>query len=133
MKIAIRIEVAIDYGETKTFGIFKLERPYRDLEPAKIGLSLAGGNHVLHEMQKIVVATQAEEVCTLRRFCTSCHRMLDLKERRIRNRVYATIRQHFERPLFICHIVTYFRCCTAARAARYGRQPLSFHPPGSTA
>ena len=87
MKIAVRIEVAIDYGETETFGIFRLERSYRNLEPAKIGLSLAEGKHVLHEMQKIVVAAQAEEVCTLRRFCTRCHRMLDLKERRIRNRV----------------------------------------------
>jgi hypothetical protein len=87
MKIAIRIEVATDCGETETFGIFKLEHPYRDLEPAKIGLSLAEGKHVLHEMQKIVVAAQAEELCTLRRFSTRCHRMLDLKERRMRNKV----------------------------------------------
>jgi hypothetical protein len=38
MKITVHIEVATDYGETETFEIFKLERPYRDLEPAKIGL-----------------------------------------------------------------------------------------------
>jgi len=93
MKIAIRIEVTTDYGETETFELFKLERPYRDLEPAKIGLSLAEGKHVLHEMQKIVVAAQAEEVCTLRRFCTRCHRMLDLKDRRIRklDTVFGTV------------------------------------------
>lgn len=35
-------------------------------------------------MQKIVVAAQVEEVCTLRRFCNRYHRMLDLKDRRIR-------------------------------------------------
>jgi len=29
MKIAIRIEVTTDYGETETFELFKLERPYR--------------------------------------------------------------------------------------------------------
>jgi hypothetical protein len=93
MKIAIRIEVTTDYGETETFELFKLERPYRDLEPAKIGLSLAEGKHVLHEMQKIVVAAHAEEVCTLRRFCTRCHRMLDLKDRRIRklDTVFGTV------------------------------------------
>jgi len=36
-----------------------LERLYRDLEPAKIGLSLDEGKHVLHEMEKIVVTAQA--------------------------------------------------------------------------
>jgi hypothetical protein len=64
VKIAIRIEVATDYGEPETIEVLKLERTYRDLEPAKIGLSLDEVKHVLHEMQKIVAAAQAEEVCT---------------------------------------------------------------------
>src|SRR5580692_7805874 len=56
-------------------------------------LSLDEGKHVLHEMQKIVVAEQAAEVCTLRRFCTRYHRMLDLKDRRIRklDTVFGTV------------------------------------------
>lgn len=84
MKITIRVEVTTDYGETATFEVCKIDRPYRELEPAKVGLSLAEGKDVLHELQKIMVAMQAEEVCMLRRFCTHCHRFLDLKDRRIR-------------------------------------------------
>jgi hypothetical protein len=74
----------MDYGETESFEICQLERPYRELDPARIGLSLTEGKDVLHRLQRIVVAAQAEEVCLLRRFCDRCHRFLDLKDRRIR-------------------------------------------------
>lgn len=93
MKITIRVEVTTDYGETATFEVCKIDRPYRELEPAKVGLSLAEGKDVLHELQKIMVAMQAEEVCMLRRFCTRCHSFLDLKDRRIRkvDTVFGTV------------------------------------------
>ena len=84
MKITVRVEVTTDYGESATFEICDIDRPYCELDPPKIGLSLAEGKDVLHELQKIVVAMQAEEVCMLRRSCTRCHRFLDLKDRRIR-------------------------------------------------
>jgi hypothetical protein len=32
-----------DWDETDTFEICQLERPYRELEPSKVGLSLAEG------------------------------------------------------------------------------------------
>ncbi|KAA0998504.1 hypothetical protein FVF58_44275 [Paraburkholderia panacisoli] len=41
MKITIRVEITTDWDETDTFEICELERPYRQLEPEKIGLSLA--------------------------------------------------------------------------------------------
>jgi hypothetical protein len=63
MKITIRVEITTDWDETDTFEICELERPYRQLEPEKIGLSLAEGKDVLHRLQRIVVAAQAEEVC----------------------------------------------------------------------
>ncbi|AGW90031.1 hypothetical protein N234_08310 [Ralstonia pickettii DTP0602] len=93
MKITIRAEVTTDYGEIATFEVCKIDRPYRELEPAKVGLSLAEGKDVLHELQKIMVAMQAEEVCMLRRFCTRCHSFLDLKDRRIRkvDTVFGTV------------------------------------------
>jgi hypothetical protein len=84
MKISVRVEITSDWNKTATFEICHLERSYRQLEPGNIGLSLAEGKDVLHRLQRIVVAAQAEEVCMLRRFCTRCHRFLDLKDRRIR-------------------------------------------------
>ncbi|BCG04299.1 hypothetical protein PPGU19_088670 (plasmid) [Paraburkholderia sp. PGU19] len=84
MKITIRVEITTDWDETDTFEVCQLERPDRQLEPEKIGLSLAEGKDVLHMLQRVVVAAQAEEVCMLRRFCTHCHRFLELKDRRIR-------------------------------------------------
>lgn len=93
MKITIRVEVTTDYGKIATFEVFKIGRPYRELEPAKVGLSLAEGKDVMHELQKLMVAMQAEEVCMLRRFCTRCHSFLDLKDRRIRkvDTVFGTV------------------------------------------
>ena len=43
MKITIRVEITTDWDETDTFEICQLERPYRQLEPEKVGLSLAEG------------------------------------------------------------------------------------------
>jgi hypothetical protein len=43
MKITIRVEITTDWDETDPFEICQLERPYRQLEPEKIGLSLAEG------------------------------------------------------------------------------------------
>ncbi|SIT44909.1 conserved hypothetical protein [Paraburkholderia ribeironis] len=93
MKVTIRIDVTTDYGETETFEICQFERPYRELEPAKVGLSLDEGKDLLHRLQRLVVAAQAEDVCTLRRYCTRCHRFLELKDRRIRkvDTVFGTV------------------------------------------
>jgi hypothetical protein len=93
MKITIRVETTTDWDETDTFEICQLERPYRQLGPEKVGLSLAEGKDLLHRLQQIVVAAQAEEVCMLRRFCTRCHRYLELKDRRIRkvDTVFGTV------------------------------------------
>jgi hypothetical protein len=93
MKVTIRVEITTYWDETDIFEICQLERPYRELEPSKVGLSLAEGKEVLHRLQKVVVTAQAEEVCMLRRFCTCCHRFLELKERRIRkvDTVFGTV------------------------------------------
>ncbi|BCG05437.1 hypothetical protein PPGU19_100050 (plasmid) [Paraburkholderia sp. PGU19] len=56
MKITIRVEITTDWDETDTFEICQLERPYRQLEPEKVGLSLAEGKDLLHRLQKVVVA-----------------------------------------------------------------------------
>ena len=81
-----------DWNETETFEICHLERPFRELEPAKVGLSRAEGRDLLHRLQGVVVA-QAEEVCMLRRFCTRGHRFLELKDWRIRkvDTVFGTV------------------------------------------
>lgn len=93
MKLTIRVEITTDWDETDTFEICQIERPYCQLEPGSVGLSLAEGKDVLHRLQGIVVAAQAEEVCMMRRFCTRCHRWLDLKDRRIRkvDTVFGTV------------------------------------------
>jgi hypothetical protein len=93
MKVTIRVEITTDWDETDTFEVCQLERPYRQLDPDKVGLSLAEGKDLLHRLQQVVVAARAEEVCTLRRFCTRCHRYLELKDRRIRkvDTVFGTV------------------------------------------
>lgn len=93
MNVTVRVEVTTDWNETETFEICHLERPFRELEPAKVGLSRAEGRDLLHRLQRVVVAAQAEEVCMLRRFCTRCHRFLELKDRRIRkvDTVFGTV------------------------------------------
>lgn len=102
MKVTIRVEITTDWDETETYEICQLERPYRQLEPDKVGLSLAEGKDVLHRLQQAVVAAQAEEVCMLRRFCTRCHRFLELKDRRIRkvDTVFGTV--PFRSARFVC-------------------------------
>ncbi len=47
MKVTIRVEITTDCDETETFEIGQLERPYRQLEPDKVGLSLAEGKDLL--------------------------------------------------------------------------------------
>ncbi|SKD04240.1 hypothetical protein SAMN05446934_9270 [Paraburkholderia hospita] len=84
MEVTIRVEITNDWDETDTFEICQLDRPYRQLEPDKVVAVIGRGKDLLHRLQKIDVASQAEEVCTLRRFCTRCHRFLELKDRRIR-------------------------------------------------
>jgi hypothetical protein len=84
MKVAIRVDIATEYGVAESFEICQIERPYHELDAAKIGLSLAEGKDVLHRLQGIVVAAHAEDICMLRRFCDRCQRFLDLKDRRIR-------------------------------------------------
>jgi hypothetical protein len=93
MKFTIRVEITTDWDEPDIFEICRIARPYRQLEPGSVGLSLAEGKDVLHRLQGIVVAAQAEEVCMMRRFCTRCHRWLDLKDRRIRkvDTVFGTV------------------------------------------
>ncbi len=48
MKITIRVKITTDWDETDTFEVCQFERPHRQLEPEKIGLSLAEGKDVLH-------------------------------------------------------------------------------------
>ncbi len=36
MKITVRVEVTTDYGESATFEICDIDRPYRELDPAKV-------------------------------------------------------------------------------------------------
>ncbi|MBN3785719.1 hypothetical protein [Burkholderia sp. Ac-20353] len=47
MKVTIRIDATTGYGETGSFEICRVERRSRDLEPLKIGLSLADGKDIL--------------------------------------------------------------------------------------
>ncbi len=66
MKVTIRVEITTDWNETENFEIGEIERQYCELDQSKIGLSLAEGKDVLHKLQQIFVAAQAEEVCTIR-------------------------------------------------------------------
>lgn len=59
MNVTVRVEITTDWDETETFEICQLERPYRELEPAKVGLSLAEGKDVLHRLQRLVVPFRA--------------------------------------------------------------------------
>lgn len=45
------VDVTPDYGETDIFEICEPERPYRELEIAKVGLSVAEGKDAPHRLQ----------------------------------------------------------------------------------
>lgn len=62
MKFTIRVEITTDWDETEIFEISEIERRYCELDQSKIGLSLAEGKDVLHDLQQIFVAAQVEEV-----------------------------------------------------------------------
>jgi hypothetical protein len=68
MNVTIRVDLTADKGETEFFEICQLEHPYRELDPSRIDLLLAGEKAIPHGLHRFVVATQVEEVCLLRLF-----------------------------------------------------------------
>jgi hypothetical protein len=94
LKITVRVEITTDWNETDNFEIGEIDRQYCELDQSKIGLSLAEGKDILHRRQQIFLAAQAEEVCTIRRFCSVGRRRLELKDRRERkvDTVLGTVR-----------------------------------------
>src|SRR5258707_10354343 len=79
MKIVVRIELITDWGDINTIEVGRIDRPSQTLDPESVGLSLADGKQLLHNLQQAVIPAQADEICTLRRICRRCHRWTALK------------------------------------------------------
>src|SRR5258707_4195509 len=80
MKIVVRIELITDWGDVNTIEVGRIDRPSQTLDPESVGLSLADGKQLLHNLQQAVIPAQADEVCCLRRICRRCHRGAALKD-----------------------------------------------------
>src|SRR5258708_5585029 len=74
MKIVVRIELITDWGDVNTIEVGRIDRPSQTLDPESVGLSLADGKQLLHNLQQAVIHAQADEICGLRRICRRCHR-----------------------------------------------------------
>jgi hypothetical protein len=74
MKIVIRVELITDWGDAKTIEVGRIDRPSQMLDAESVGLSMAEGKQLLHNLQQAVIPAQTDEICTLRRICRRCHR-----------------------------------------------------------
>src|SRR5258708_8236799 len=93
MKIVVRVELITDWGDVNTIEVGRIDRPSQTLDPESVGLSLADGKQLLHNLQQAVIPAQADEICTLRRICRRCHRWTALKDYRQRkvDTVFGTV------------------------------------------
>src|SRR5882757_7102374 len=74
MKIVVRVELITDWGNVNTIEVGRIDRPSQTLDPESVGLSLADGKQLLHNLQQAVIPAQADEICALRRICRRCYR-----------------------------------------------------------
>jgi hypothetical protein len=93
MKIVVRVELITDRGDTNTIEVGRIDRPGRTLDAESVGLSLADGKQLLHNLQQAVIPAQTDEICALRRVCRRCHRWTALKDYRHRkvDTVFGTV------------------------------------------
>jgi len=93
MKIVIRVELITDWGDAKTIEVGRIDRPSQMLDAESVGLSMAEGKQLLHNLQQAVIPGQTDEICTVRRICRRCHRWTALKDYRQRkvDTVFGTV------------------------------------------
>ncbi len=63
MKIVIRVELITDRGDAKTIEVGRIDRPSQMLDAESVGLSMAEGKQLLHNLQQAVIPAQADEIC----------------------------------------------------------------------
>jgi hypothetical protein len=93
MKIVVRVELITDWGEANTIELGRIDRPSQTLDAESVGLSMAEGKQLLHNLQQAVIPAQTDEICALRRICRRCHRWTALKDYRHRkvDTVFGTV------------------------------------------
>src|SRR5471032_3203069 len=120
MKIVVRVELITDRDEVNTIELGRIDRPSQTLDAESVGLSMAEGKQLLHNLQQAVIPAQADEVCCLRRISRRCHRWTALKDYRQRkvDTVFGTV--SFRSPRIVsCACEPPWHLETAS--ARYGR------------
>jgi hypothetical protein len=55
MKIVIRVELTTDWGYANTIEAGRIDRPSQTCDPESVGLSLADGKQLLHNLQQAVI------------------------------------------------------------------------------
>ncbi|QIE29225.1 hypothetical protein SBC2_73010 (plasmid) [Caballeronia sp. SBC2] len=93
MKIVVRVELITDWGDVNTIEVGRIDRPSQTLDPKSVGLLLADGKQLLHNLQQAVIPAQADDICCLRRICRRCHQWTALKDYRRRkvDTVFGTV------------------------------------------
>jgi hypothetical protein len=74
VKIILRAQLIMDWGEVTEVDVAEFSRPARALNADTLGLSLSDGKALLGRLQQTVASAQAEELCELHRACQRCHR-----------------------------------------------------------
>ena len=132
MKIVVRVELITDWGDVNTIEVGRIDRPSQTLDPKSVGLLLADGKQLLHNLQQAVIPAQADDICCLRRICRRCHQWTALKDYR-RRKVDTVLGPSASAAHASCRAPVSRLGIRRQRSARYGRscrsgQRLSCRP-----
>lgn len=80
MKVVVRAQLTTDWGEVSDIVVAEVERPAIAFDANTLGLSLSDGKRILQELQQVLAAAQADELCALHRVCQRCQRWNPIKD-----------------------------------------------------
>ena len=74
MEFIVRVDTRLDGRVLSVDDVTKIRRPASGFQAEELGLTLAHGKAVLHEIQKVVVARQIMTLTVAERICRDCGR-----------------------------------------------------------
>ena len=82
MEFIVCVETRLDGRVLSVDEVMKIDRPSSGFRPEELGLTLAHGKAVLHEIQKVVVAKQIMTLSVAERICGDCGQRRSIKDAR---------------------------------------------------
>jgi hypothetical protein len=84
MEWVVKLEARSGWGEVETIEVGKIRRRVVGLTAEEVGLTLAEGNDLLGELDRLVLQTQMEEYTTCARVCPGCMKLRRQRDGRTR-------------------------------------------------